>query len=202
MLPGLPDDHRIALTADEFLDHFAAAYVRRALRGILEDLRDAPAASAAFNNARHAFDAQTSIDALRWLRRCSFPRSPGTSAMGQQAFSHALIALGHLATPGDVLLLPHGEARAADARYEILSAVGTVTATQFRLEAERRLVRYRSAGRRPADFPTFLVAGSVGSFDDAQGLPTDVSSESATNDIVAGPLVVNPKFVRAEDHVP
>ena len=202
ILPDLPDGRRIATTSDEFFDHFAAAYVRGTLRDTFEALSGAPLAAAAFNRSRRAFDAQTSVAALCWLRRCSVPSSPGASAMGEQAFSRALIALGRLAEPSEPVFLQCGRAIASDAEYEVLAAVGTVTATKFRLEAENRLVGYRSAGRPLADLPKFLIAGAVGRLDGVQELPTDVLDDFDPQDLIAGPLAVEPTFVHAEDYVP
>ena len=201
ILPDLPNERRVSVTSDEFLDHLAAACVRRMLREIFESLRDEPAVANAFDRTRKAFDERTSVEALRWLRCCCVPNSPGTSATKQQAFTRALIALGTLGKKDGVVLLPSGQARAADIKYEVLVAVDTVTASKFRREAEARLVRYRSEGGEVTHFPTFLIAGALGKLDSVQGLLTDVLDESDARDLVAGPLVVDANIVYAEDHI-
>ena len=201
ILPDLPNDQRVSVTSDQFLDHLAAAYVRRMLREIFEALSEEPEAANAFNRTRMAFDARTSVEALRWFRRCCVPPSPGISATEQQAFSRALIALGTVGKEDGVVLLPSGRARAAEIEYEVLVAVGTVTASTFRREAEARLVLYRSEGREVTHFPTFLIAGALGKLGRMQGLPADVLDNSNARDVVAGPLAVDPTIVHAEDHI-
>ena len=200
VLPDLPNDRRIAATSDVFLDHLAAACVRRMLREIFEDLSEEPIAAEAFDKSRRAFDKRTSVEALRWLRCCSVPPSPGVSVTQHQAFSRALIALGMLGKEDGVVLLSSGRAKAANVEYEVLAAVGTVTASKFRRQAEARLVRYRSDGREVTHLPTFLIAGSLGRLDGAQEVPADVLDVSDARDLVAGPLVVDPTFVHAEDY--
>ena len=108
-LPDLEAARRLAVTSDEFLDHLTAACVRRMLRDTFEALSDEPVAAAVFNKARRAFDERTSVEALRWIRCCSVPRSPGVSATQHQAFSRALIALGQLCEEDGLTLLPMGE---------------------------------------------------------------------------------------------
>ena len=201
ILPDLPPNRRVSATSDEFLDHLAAACVRRMLREIFEALSDEPDAADAFDRTRKAFDERTSVEALRWLRCCCFPHSPGISATKHQAFSRALIALGTLGEEDGVVLLPSGRARAADIEYEVLVAVGTVTASKFRREAEARLARYRSDGVEVTHLPTFLISGAVGKLDRVRGLPADVLDNSDARDLVAGPLAVDPNLVYAEDHI-
>ena len=200
ILPDLPNDRRIAVTSDEFLDHLAAACVRRMLREIFEALSDEPIAAEAFDKSRRAFNERTSVEALRWLRCCSVPPLPGVSVTQHQAFSRALIALGVLGREDGVVLLSSGRARAANVEYEVLAAVGTVTASKFRRQAEARLVRYRSDGREVTHLPTFIIAGAQGRLDGVQEVPADVLDVSDARDLVAGPLVVDPKFVHAEDY--
>ena len=201
ILPDLSNDRRVSATSDEFLDHLAAACIRRMLRDIFEALSDEPDTAAAFNRTRMAFDERTSVEALRWFRRCCFPHSPGVSVTEHQAFSRALIALGTLGDEDGVVLLPSGRARAAAIEYEVMVAAGTVTASKFRREAKARLVRYRSNGGEVANFPTFLIAGALGKLDMVQGLPADVLDNSNALDLVAGPLAVDPTIVYAEDHI-
>ena len=201
ILPDLPNDRRVSATSDEFLDHLAAASVRRILREMFEALSDEPDSADAFDRTRTAFDEQTSVEALRWLRCCCFPHSPGVSATKHQAFSRALIALGMLGGEAGVVLLPSGRARAAGIEYEVLVAVGTVTVSKVRREAQARLVSYRSGGRAVTHLPTFLIAGALGKLDKVRGLPANVLDDCDVRDLVAGPLAVDPKLVYAEDHI-
>ena len=201
ILPDLKAARRIAVTSDEFLDHLAAACVRRMLRETFEALSDEPVAAAVFDKTRRAFDERTSVEALRWIRCCSVPRLPGVSATRHQAFSRALIALGQLCEEDGLTLLPHGRAIAAGVEYEVLAAAGTVTASKFRREAKARLVRYLSDEGQETHAPTFLVAGAVGRLDQVQGLPGDVLDDSKARDLVAGPLAVDAVFVHAEDYM-
>lgn len=199
VLPDLPGDRRVAASGDEFLDDFAAACVRRVLWTISEALVDEAAIRERFDLAREGFESGTSLDALRWLRSCAFPRAAGVSATQQQAFAAAMIALGSLAEDGAVDFSSGGRARASDVDYEVLVAIGTVSASRFRREAAARLVLLHSAGAGDSD-PVFLVAGALGRVGAGEDLPGDVLDDSSTDDLVGGPLAVSPSLVYAEDH--
>ena len=200
ILPDLAEDRRVAVTADSFLDHLAAACIRRALREISEALVDESAIRTTFELARAAFELRTSLEALRWLRSCAFPRSAGASAIREQAFATALIALGSLADETDLRFDSDAKAVTPSIEYEVLVAIGTVSASSFRREVTQRLVRRRSEGAK-VDDPVFLISGAVGRAD-TRGtgtLPTDVLDDPDASDLVSGPLAVVPEIVHAED---
>ena len=198
ILPDLPEDHRLPMVADQFLDELAAACVRRKMRTIAEAIEDQVDTCEAFMRAVTAIDVVTSVDALRWLRASAVPRIAGTSVMDQQAFTLALVALGKLAGTS-IEFLPNARARVDHEVYEVLVGVGNVTATRFRRDADARLIRYRSAGGDLSVAPTYLVAGSIGRLDASIGPQHDVLGGDDTMDLVAGPLAVGPRFLHAED---
>ena len=200
ILPQLPEEQRIAATSDMFLDHLAGACLRRVLQGISEKL-SGESIAIAFEKARSGFEDQTSLAMLRWLRRCAFPRTPGVSATQQQAFVTALIALGTLGQDTGVAFRTCGRAVAGGIEYELLVAVGTVTASKMRREAHTRLTLLQSRGLKEEDEPVFLVSGFVGTADSLSDLPTDVFDDSDTSNVFSGPLAVTPVIVRAEEHV-
>lgn len=200
ILPELPEERRLAATSDEFLDYLAGAYVRGALSEIGEALQPEQLLSIRFHRAKAAFEAASSVQALRWLRSYAVKRGPGASVLAQQSLPRALIAVGSLC--GDeVAFDAAGRAVCADHKYELLVGVGTVTSGDFRREAERRFTRYRSAGDSEQDIPTFLVAGCFGRLDGTSKLKRSVLDQIDAFDILAGPTVVEPMYVHAEDHV-
>ena len=198
MLPDLPADRQLGMTADEFLDALAAGYVRLSLQEIAEALADQPESADVLGRLSEAFDRVSSVWALRWLRACAVPARPGFSVLRQQSFTTALVALGILGADG-VDLLPPGRALVGGDAYEVLVSVGTVSISKCRREAEARLVRYRSEGSDPAAAPTFLVAGAVGQLPIAGGVEESILGDSDPTDVVAGPMTVTPTILRAED---
>ena len=175
VLPDLSDERRVEASADEFLDQLAGACIRRNLGDISERLADAEAERTAFDISRSALEHRTSLEGLRWLRRCAFQRSPGKSATQEQAFTSAMIALGMLGKEAaengdpDLAIPPVRSSRHVGARavigqlaYEVLVAIGPVTGSKFQRESASRLQRLRSEGDDPSDDPVFLIAGAVG----------------------------------------
>lgn len=199
ILPKLPEEYKVAASANTFLDHLASACLRRVVQKITEELSGETAA-VAFARARSGFEGQTSIDMLRWLRGCAFPRSPGTSATQHPAFAVAMIALGRLGDRTGVAFHPPARAVAGETEYELLVAVGTVTSSKMRREAETRFTVLRARGERTEDMPVFLVSGGVGKAATPAGSPGDIYDDSDTSDILSGPLAVAPVLVRAEDY--
>ena len=198
VVPELSEDHRIGATSDEFLDQVAAACVRRILREISEALAEEATMSGAFESARSGLERLTARAVLRWSRSCLVPRSPGASAMRSQAFPRAMAALGSLGREAGVTFNDEGRACAGDAEYEVLVAAGLVSASDFRREAESRLVQRRSTGDR-TDPPTFMLAGALGRIEQLGNLPGSVLDEIEPDDVMTGPLAVTPRFVHAED---
>lgn len=201
VLPDLPDERRLSVTADAFLDALAAAYVRLVLREIAEALEGEAETLEAFDRVRSAFDLVTSVSALRWLRACGVPKRPGDSVLRQQSFVTALVALGMLGVDG-VEVRPLGRAMCGGKEYEVLVAVGNVTVSICRREAAARLTRYRSQGMDPLTAPDFIVAGAHGEPTGTEGLKQSVLVDSDPSDLVSGPLAVEPVLVRAEDVTP
>lgn len=138
VLPDLPVEHRVGVSADEFLDSLAASCIRLVLREIAEAIDDQPETHEAFELVRNAFNECTSVCVLQWLRACAVPRVAGSSVLRQQAFASVLIAMGKLGQDG-VQLLPRAQAQVNGSIYEVLIGLGTVSASRFRREAEARL---------------------------------------------------------------
>lgn len=198
VLPDLPAERRLSVTADAFLDALAAAYVRLLLREIAEALVDQPETLELFDRVRSAFDLVTSVSALQWLRACGVPKRPGDSVLRQQSFVTALVALGVLGGEG-IEVKPLGRASGGGKDYEVLVAVGTVTAPECRREAATRLTRYRAQGMDALAAPDFVIAGAIGRPASTEDLKQSVLADSDPSDLVSGPLVVEPVLVRAED---
>ena len=78
-------------------------------------------------------------------------------------------SLGSLGDGTGVAFRPPGRAIAGEIEYELLVAVGTVTASKMRREAQTRLTLLRSKDGRTEDKPVFLVSGAVGWADTLAG---------------------------------
>ena len=199
LLPELPEERRVEATSDEFLDHLAGAYVRSALNEIGEALKGEEELLVPFHVAKSAFELATSLEALRRLRTWAVKRAAGESVLSQQSFARALIAVGVVCGNG-LRFNSDGWAIGDEGDYEVLVGVGSVSADDFRREAERRLVQYRSRGIAESDAPTFLVAGCLGRLDKISKLKGSVVDQLDSFDVVSGPTVIQPRFVHAEEH--
>ncbi len=201
ILPDLDEDRRIAATADEFLDHLAAAYVLRVFSEIERAVADQPRPRDAVDRSRRAFVQQSSLDALQWVRSCAVPPVPGQSVMRTAAFSQAMIALGVIAGSDDLEVRSGGVMCVRDESYELLVGVEVVGvgAPTFRREAEVRHAQRRERGEALDNSPTFLIAGALGRLRSDGGLPSDILDPFDSIDVVSGPLAGSLAFVHAED---
>ena len=201
LLPSLPEDHRIATSSDEFLDNLAAAYLRRVMRGFKEDLIDEPSTARLFQHVREAFEKQTSLQALQWLRSCAVPRTASTSVTQHQAFLKALLALSSLSQGRDIQFCFKSRATVESVQYDVLVAVGTVTTSRLRREARARLVQLRSESNAAIDSPIYLLSGGLGPINITEELPSDIVDEADARDVVGGPVAEIPAVIFAESYV-
>jgi hypothetical protein len=193
LAPGLSESHRIAETADAFLDHLAAAYVHVTLATASAGLQSAPVFAAAFNAAASGLGQHNAATVLEWVRHVGVVARPGSPVLSADSLTEALTALGKLAG-ADIRITRDRTVEYRDGQLEVLAAVGPQSAARLRREAQNRLELHLGNGVEPR----FLVAGGIG-WGPAEGFTTvDVMGDGSDSDVLDGPLNVLPDIVRVE----
>lgn len=185
IIPDLPVGHRMEMTAQEFLDMLAAAYVRRFLSDI-ETAIDADAdLRLALDPVVQILENLCSVAVLEWLRSTAVPRAHGVPVLAQQTMSTALLALGILGADS-LSVEKGGTAIASSQRLQLLVAVGLISVSRIRREAEHRLAAFLSREGSDVDPPKFLVGCPFPLTTSLDGLPMDLTGPTATDDVVGG----------------
>lgn len=194
LVPNLADAHRIAATADEFLEKLGAAYVHLTLADLAAGLEEEAEVAAAFGEAASALRKHDSLTMLGWTRGAGVVAKGGSSVLNTESMAEAIAALGKLAgadfkiTKDSIIETPNGQ-------IEILAAIGVASASRLRREAQNRLDRHVSRGDPQ---PTFLIGGGIG-WTAAQTLPADILGEGDATDVIEGPMHAEPTILRASE---
>jgi hypothetical protein len=197
-IPDLPVEHRIEMAADEFLDMLAAAYVRGFLSDIAMAVNEDDKLRVALNSVVQPLEELCSVAALEWFRSTAVPRAHGVPVLAEQTMSTALLALGVLAAES-LAIEKGGTAITSTQRLQILVAVGLTPASRIRREAEYRLTAFLSQGGKNTEQPEFLVACPFPITSSLAGLPVDLMGNTATDDVLGGPLAATPVFIDAAE---
>jgi hypothetical protein len=197
LLPELPNEQKIALSADELLDQLARAWARELLdnvRGLAEALTGAHAVGV--ETVTGAIQALCGPDAIAWLRSAAFRQRFGESVVQSPEAQQAVIALGVLAgeADGDATLFVDGRCQIADRSYEVVIVRDAAPASQVRVEAYRRAEELAGRGL-VAGAATFVVAGTVVGPLDQPNAPDVAEGEVEESDVFAGPRATTVSFV-------
>jgi hypothetical protein len=198
IVPDLPVDNRIEMTAEEFLDMLAAAYVRGFLSDIASAVDGDEKLRVASDRVVEQLEALCSVAALEWFRSTSVPRGHGSPVLSEQTMSTALLALGVLAAES-LVIEEGGTAITSTQRLQLLVAIGLTPASRIRREAENRLAAFLSQGGNNSEQPEFLIACPFPLTPTLAGLPVDLTGPTATNDVLGGPLAATPVLIDAAE---
>jgi hypothetical protein len=200
IVPDLPAENRIEMAADEFLDMLAGAYVHAFLAEVAAAVEEDDKLRLALARVREPLEQLCSVAALTWLRSTAVPRDPGVPVLSGDAIVTALVALGILAA-ASLTIEKGGAAMTPTGRLQVLVAVGTTPApaSRFRREAENRLADFLSQGGKESERPQFLVACPLPLTPALVGLPVDLMGDTATNDVLGGPLATTPVLIDAAE---
>lgn len=202
LVPDLPEERRIELSADEFLDQLARRWVREAI----DDLERAetavrPEVAESLRTIRANLGSIGAVGVLRWCRRAALGQQVGTSVMLCAGLQELLMAFAVLATDGGgdgVRIRGPSALEAGGHRIEALVACEPVPADRVRQRAARRaeeLANQGTIGNRA----TFLVAGVVwGPLNDDPDPELDLTiGPTDPKDLVAGASAVQLSFLEA-----
>jgi hypothetical protein len=195
LLPMLPDDHRIAATADEFLEKLGGAYVNQCLADLAADLHTEPGVAEALVAAADGLRTHDARTVLAWARRAGVVAKTGVPVLSTESIAEVLAALGTL-TGHEFTITRDSTIDTPKESFEVLVSVGLTPASRFLREARNRLEQHRANGRPD---PTFLVGGGLGWGAPAQSLPVDIVAEGDELDVVDGPMIAEPRLIRASE---
>lgn len=191
--PDLRQEHRIGVSADQFMDELGAAYIIARLAE--HCLTAGPDLSAKLDDAKAVLFKSDTLTVLQWSRTVDINPRAGESVLRSPELAKALIALGHLV--GNAGELEHSRVfDTALGPVEVMVSTQTVAARRLVEVAKDRLHEHVSRGE-PS--PLFLVAGGVGPIPKHDALPQSIVGDADDADIVDGPLALVPNVRHADE---
>lgn len=201
LVPDLPEERKVQMSADEFLDQLGRRWVCEALAELERLANEALPAEVEppLRAVRDAFGAPGAARVLRWCRRAALEQETGRSVMFCDGLKEALMAFAVLAGDDGVRSRDPAALEVGGRRVEALIACKAVSAGRVRERARQRaeaLANQGTIGERV----TFLVSGSVtGRLDDDPDAELDVrAGHTARDDLLAGASGVRLSFLRAD----
>ncbi len=203
LMPGLDEERRLELSADEFLDQLARRWVREATDDLERTAETAVRTDVA--ESLRAIQAKLSsvgaAGVLRWCRRAALGQEVGTSVILCDGLKELLVAFAVLASGiGDdaVTVRSPSALEFGDRRIEALVACKPVAADRVRQRARHRAEELANQGAIGAR-ATFLVSGVVwGALDDDPDSELEMTlGPSDPQDLVAGASAVRLSFLKA-----
>jgi hypothetical protein len=209
LLPTLPDERRIAETADEFLDQLAREWVMY----LVQTVRNAPTTMPApwLAAVSSAFQCLTALQALRWLRTAAVGWRVGESVVGAPSAASALEAIGLLArntnAPGPANLeairfVFDAAILVGESRVEVLLYKDRQTISDIE---EAAIDRARRVGRlyvrdRPVDLKMLCAASSVRGPKPRRLNNVDITDpQMPLDDVIAAGAMVDIELVFADE---
>jgi hypothetical protein len=202
LLPNLPEERRLAMAADEFLDQLARLWVR----DMLDKVKTATAETKketqeAVQLIDDSFNSFGSANVLRWVRRAAVGQRVGGSVMSDESVKQLLVAFAVLArdADGSVVQVKGPSALEIGAeRIEALINCQASPAARVRERARERAKHLANQGSIKGK-AEFLIAGTVfGPLDDDPDPELDLTvGEQDVDHLVVGPAAVRLSFRRA-----
>lgn len=195
LIPTLPADHRIPVTADLFMEQLGAAYVLARLSEHLGNLSSSDCLAHDLEAARSCLLETDSLTVLQWARSVDINPRAGESVLKSAELGKALVALGHLV--GGSARLNHNHVfNTAEGPIEVLVATEAVPSRRLLECAENCLLDHSNRGE---PLPKFLVAGGVGPIPRPGSLPHSILDEADEADVIDGPLSLVPDIRHADE---
>ncbi|WP_143445358.1 SIR2 family protein [Janibacter indicus] len=191
--PDLRPEHRIGVSADQFMEELGSAYIFARLAE--HSSTCGPDLSVKLDDAKSVLFRADSLAVLQWSRAIDINPRAGESVLRSSEFGKLLIALGHLI--GD-----SGELRnsrvfdTAIGPVEVLVSTQTVPMRRLVEAARERLHGHISKGE-PS--PLFIVSGGIGAMSEPDELPPSIVEDADDADIVDGPLALVPNVRHADE---
>lgn len=205
LFPDLPDERKIELSADDFMDRLARRWAREGLDELESSVHLALSTevSTSLRTLRAKLGSTGAAGAIRWCRRAAVGQHVGGSVMLSQGVKQLLVALAVLAKDegADAITIRGPSAvEVGGHRMEALVACQPVPADRVRHRARQRAEELADQGSI-GETATFLVSGVVwGSLDDEPDTELDLAiGETDPLDLVAGSSAVKLSFREASD---
>lgn len=202
LVPDLPEERRIELSADEFLDQLGRRWVREAIDGLQRaETAVRPEVAESLRTIRAKLGLIGAAGVLRWCRRAALGQQVGRSVMLCDGLKQLLMAFAVLASDesGDNVRVRGPSAlELGDRRIEALVVFEPAPADRVRQRASRRaeqLANQGTIGRRA----TFLVSGVVWGplIDDPDPALDMTIGQTDPEDLVAGASGVRLSWLEA-----
>jgi hypothetical protein len=204
LLPELPEERRLALSADDFFDQLSRRWAREALDGLeAATAASKPATKETVEVLSKALDAAGSTKFLRWSRSAALGQAVGDAVIPSPVLTQLLVGYAVLARDAgteDIGLRGPAVVAVEGRRIEALLACGGSPAEKVRNRARERARKLAEAGLVD-DTASFMVAGPlVGALEDDPDLQLDMASGAQpSDDLVAGPSAVRLTFHDASE---
>ena len=202
LVPDLPEERRVELFADDFLDQLARRWVREAI----DDLARAetavrPPVAESLRTIKAKLSSIGAAGVLRWCRRAALGQQVGTSVMLCGELKQLLMAFAVLASDvdaDDVTVRGSSAFEIGERRIEALVACEPVPADRVRQRSARRAEKLANDGA-VGNEATFLVSGVVwGPLGNDPDPELDMTiGQTDPKDLVAGASAVRLSFLEA-----
>ena len=202
LVPDLPAERRVELSADDFLDQLA----RRSVREAIDDLESAemavrPEVAQSLRTIKTKLGSIGAVGVLRWCRRAALGQEVGRSVMLCDGLKQLLMAFAVLASDmdaDDVKVRGPSALVVGERRIEALVVCEPVPADRVRQRAALRAERLANDGAIGKK-ATFLVSGVVwGPLSDDPDAELDMTiGPTDPKDLVAGASGVRLAFLEA-----
>lgn len=194
VLPHLSEARKIGSSADEYLDGFLRAWVRRALdrvRTLADDMQNEDISNA-LDHLLTVVLADTAPNVVEWLRRSWRTITVGTSAVHEDHTHLGLIALGSLTAPHAIVQVPlEGPAVSGERKVDLFISP-ELAGPKVAQAARDRVADYRTRGiLGPDELVTIVCAGQIGPLEPStrSSLVSDVVGGDSAGNVVTGPYL-------------
>lgn len=203
LVPELPTERRVELTADEFLDQLARRWVREVIdeleRSAATAVRPEVVESLRIITAR--LGALGAVRVLLWCRHAALAQEIGRSVMLCDSLKQALMAFAVIlneADGADVTVRSPAALEVGGRRIEALIACEPVSSDRVRQRARRRAEELANQGTI-GERAIFLVSGVIwGALDDDPDSELDMTiGQTDPEDLIAGASSVRLSFLEA-----
>jgi hypothetical protein len=198
----LPEERRIGLTADAFMDDLLRAYVGETLAGLRADLLAEGLSGADVAGVTELLSAMGKTDAatlLEWLRLGRF-RPPAGTPGDSAHLRTALLAAGTLATT-TCILRPGGWLELNGERIMVLAGDGSIPGPRLADAARERVTKALSQGVVTlTDSARVVCAGFRGPLKTlAPSVAVDIVEPPSGTDIISGPSAFSVDLLSADE---
>jgi hypothetical protein len=208
LFPKLPDSHKIAMTADAFLDELGRRWIRSLIDAVTETTSGGVVRQEVVYQLDRLVQALGHLGGpafIRWFRRASLSARVGSSILSWTEAIQLLIGLAVLAAEsGAEKIQSRSQAglMLGETRVEALVAQGVQGAESIRAAARRRAEELAGQGTI-GSAATFVVSGSIiGDLNPSTDLDLEMASITPqSDDIFDASESVRLHFVSASDAV-